>query len=235
MAEATGSSREATNAKRENVDVPEPLILYIGAGWDVEALLYGSNFKCRRYVLVDCIPNRHLYWKPEECGYEISHSEELIVGIMRYKMALLEIPVERQERMVDNVTGKAMVRWTLRNGYEVCYYFDVKYPEDFYDNNEGSGTSSGESCPRGLRDALSEANILFMKGYPPLPFNDIVEICPSLNKLVSTNDNLKSVRRDASAEVLDQFEVMVVNELDLEAIQACTNSFEVVQKCIHMI
>uniref|UniRef100_A0A7S4JWU3 Uncharacterized protein n=1 Tax=Odontella aurita TaxID=265563 RepID=A0A7S4JWU3_9STRA len=209
----------------------EPLMLHVGAGWDVEALCYGSGMNCRRYVFVDCIPNRHLYWKPGESGYEISRSEDVIVGMIRYKLALLEMPVETQHRMVDSETGKAMVRWTLQNGYELRYFFDMLFPGDFCCSEPP--IQSNRSFPRELCKALSDSTILFMKGYPPLPFDRIVESCPKLSVVVSTDDNIRSVKRNNS-ELLNRFQISIIKDLDLETIQACSNSFEVVQKCIHM-
>ena len=201
----------------------EPLLLYIGSGWDVEPLAHATALDCRRFVFVDCIPNRFLYWKEGEAGYEISRSLDLIVVMIRYKLALMDIPALTEDRSSEG--RKTVVRLELKGGYEITYYFDVKYPDDFADSDAASP---------GLRSAFERATILFMKGYPPQPFGALLGRCLNLIKIAATDDNIRSVKRDAGEDILDKFEVMTIEDLDLDAIGKCRDSFEVVQRCIHM-
>jgi hypothetical protein len=219
--ETEGSRGHIQAAEGSAVAGGDDVVLYIGAGWDTEPLAVCPN--CRRFVFVDCIPNRFLYWKEGECGYEIAHSLEMIVGIMRYKLAMFGLPVKAQT--IDSAEGKPRVHWTLSNDTEITYFFDIKFPDDLPQASVPAGGSLGA--------ALTEVNALFMKGYPPQPFSRLLAALPGLATVYSTQDNISSVQQELGEAALGAYAVHVVTDFDIEAARQCGDSFELLQKTIH--
>ena len=226
---------------------PDPaVVLYIGAGWDVEAVadvgrvVYeqtavsasaGSVAQAdalaqaspSHFIYVDSIPSRFLYWRPGEVGYELARSLDLIVGVLRYKLAIVGAPVVTEERFPAAAVGTAgaaavsgpVVVLTLASGARLTYFFDTLFPDDFpalpasgcCDGSDGGGGGPPRTAlaQPTLLQLLPHVTSLFMKGFAPKPISLLLKLLPSLRRIYTTADNYGSMLRGlgATAESTD--------------------------------